>query len=132
MNQFEFDQKEWYCICLMLTNNTRVPWKDNDARLYVNGKLVQKLQIPKYPSFPEGIPVQGHIGTRPQNGDSMADVQHTPSPFFGQMATIYFFDDALTPAQVKGFYELGPFYSSCFQRFYFHIFGVGEEKRKTD
>ena len=39
------------------------------------------------------------------------------SPFFGQMGTIYFFDDIFTPAMVKGFYDLGPTYSSCFLRF---------------
>ena len=113
----------------------------------------------RYPPFPDGVSVSGHIGLKPRVGAQADEVLFISlhyfrkkihvffyifflqgwrlSPFFGQMATIYFFDDLITPAQVlnfllfmvmlglilifftqaKGFFDLGPHYSSCFQRF---------------
>jgi hypothetical protein len=134
---YPFDERRWYCISLTHQNHSRVPWKESEVRLYVDGKLEQKLNL-KYPLFSSPTPsgISGYIGTsqlivnrrQSEQNDPSGDGPNssggmeassnntlTCSPFFGQLGTIYFLDDVITPAQAKGFYDLGPMYSSCFQ-----------------
>ncbi|KAJ5068966.1 beach domain-containing protein lvsc [Anaeramoeba ignava] len=87
-------------------------WRNKD--IYIDGAQVFKSSL-KYPSTTDHL-IYNKIGSNFQINQSENQKQSTrENPFFGQMGTIYIFDDVLNANQISGIYQLGANYMWSFE-----------------
>jgi Neurobeachin/BDCP, DUF4704 alpha solenoid region/Neurobeachin alpha solenoid region/Concanavalin A-like lectin/glucanases superfamily len=111
-DEVRFVPKRWYFVAITHANHSRHPFKDSEVRLYVDGKLAQKAYL-KYCPFVAPITL-ARIGSNAEVHTGSGFRLYREAPFYGQMGSMYLFDEVLTAAQVKGINQLGPDYAANF------------------
>ena len=106
--------KVWYHLAITHTVGSFAA--ASTLSLFLDGQIVNKGGSKlNYPKVLEPITSCSFASSCPLPGDHhRGRVASMASAFRGQMGPIYFFDDALSPAQVDGIYQLGPSYMYSF------------------
>eukprot|EP00002_Diphylleia_rotans_P004599 TRINITY_DN1344_c0_g1_i18.p1 TRINITY_DN1344_c0_g1~~TRINITY_DN1344_c0_g1_i18.p1 ORF type:complete len:2961 (-),score=451.21 TRINITY_DN1344_c0_g1_i18:57-8939(-) len=103
---------QWHCLHLVQSPGKSY-FSPSDVKLYVDGSIHFSHPF-KYPVFANPL-TKCMIGGN-YKIDSKGVERSRNHALFGQLASIYFFADALTPLQVKAHEQLGYNYFSNFQR----------------
>lgn len=110
-SDFVFREGKWYSLALTMSNAARLSFSQSEVRLFVDGQPRQRAQA-KYPAFVEPLK-HARIGTNAEMHTASHRI-YRESPFLGQLGSVYFFDDALTPQAVSAWHALGPNYCGSF------------------
>uniref|UniRef100_UPI003590263B lipopolysaccharide-responsive and beige-like anchor protein isoform X2 n=1 Tax=Myxine glutinosa TaxID=7769 RepID=UPI003590263B len=99
---YDFQPKQWYMITIVYLYNR---WRNSEINCFVNGKLISCGDMPWHVNTSNTFD-RCFLGA--------ADSSDTLRTFCGQIATVYLFSEALTPAEVASIYHLGPSYKNTF------------------
>eukprot|EP00002_Diphylleia_rotans_P036220 TRINITY_DN7961_c0_g2_i1.p1 TRINITY_DN7961_c0_g2~~TRINITY_DN7961_c0_g2_i1.p1 ORF type:complete len:3076 (+),score=468.11 TRINITY_DN7961_c0_g2_i1:50-9277(+) len=105
-------ENRWHCI--QVTHSaSKSPFSQSEVRLYIDGALHFASPF-KYPTFTSPL-TKCYVGCN-HKIDSKNFFRLRHNSLFGQIASIYFFSDVLTVAQIQAVYRLGCNYFSDFSR----------------